>query len=89
MDHCFACNRKLPKRHKRAITSDDQLVFVGCACYAHIEHAGRAGYQPPSGGTATLDALVGITVGDQGRHPNAQLFLAYDELTKVCWSLGR
>lgn len=48
---CFACGKLIRGTpHKARSRDDDQNVFVGPDCYAHITKAGNTGYQPPKGG---------------------------------------
>lgn len=54
-ERCFACNLKLV-RPEFVFTQDRMSdgrqyeVFVGPDCFAHVQAAGDAGYQPPLGG---------------------------------------
>ena len=47
---CFACGRVLLMGGKQVDTRDGQSPMVGGDCYAKVESAGEAGYQPPQGG---------------------------------------
>lgn len=50
LGQCFACGKILPKTRRLVTCADEQDVYVGPDCYAHILAAGAAGFQPRRGG---------------------------------------
>ena len=49
---CFACDRAIKTEEAAVLadTRDDQLVYIGRDCFAHVKAGGDAGWQPPKGG---------------------------------------